>query len=92
MRRNTLRKLEMMAWMLMSMIITPMMTLEILRKLSRTPIRLKQYPRTIKRERLIGMHKVELPKIDRMPIEMKLIADSHIFNGCMAARAAVLEI
>jgi len=43
------------------------------------------------RERLLSMHKVELQKFDRMTNEMKLIADSHIFNDRMAARAAVFD-
>jgi hypothetical protein len=43
------------------------------------------------RERLLAMHKVESQKFDRMTNEMKLIADSHIFNDRMAACAAVLD-
>jgi hypothetical protein len=42
------------------------------------------------RERLLAMHKVESQNFDRMTNEMKLIADSHIFNDRMAA-AAVLD-
>jgi hypothetical protein len=37
------------------------------------------------------MYKAELQKFDRMTNEMKLIADSHIYNDRMAGRATVLD-
>ena len=43
------------------------------------------------RERLLTVHKVELQKFDRLSNEMKLIAESPIYNSRMAARAALLE-